>query len=466
MARDISEWLEGLGLDKYTAIFAENDIGFDVLPDLTQELLKDLGVASLGDRVRLLKAIETLDTNASGAVAETEILVPSQPVEAERRQLTVMFCDLVGSTALSQQLDPEDLRDVMRRYQDAVAGAVARYEGHVAKFLGDGVLAYFGWPQAYEDQAERAIRAGLNALEAVAGVTGEDGTSLGARVGIASGLVVVGDIIGDAASDVEAVTGETPNLAARLQGVAEPGQLVIGPTTRQLIGTTFVLDELGAQNLKGFSEGIPAWRVVSEGTAESRFEAAHGSGLSHLVGREHELGLLSERWCLAKAGEGQMVLLSGEAGIGKSRLVQALRAEIGTAPHFRLRYQCSSHHTNSAFYPLIQRLERAAGFAAADSADVNLDKLEDLLRPSTDDLARIAPLFAALLSLPGDERYGVLELTPQQRRERTIEALIGQVLSLSRQRPVLFVVEDAHWIDPSMEDLIGEIMVRIADQAV
>ena len=465
MAGDIKRWLEDLDLAKYADVFIENEVGLRDLPHITDSDLREIGLP-LGPRKRILGAISALIETETPASDEGVMAGRMLASQAERRQLTLMFCDLVGSTELSHQLDPEDLRDVMRRYQDAVAGAVARYQGHVAKFLGDGVLAYFGWPQAFEDQAEQAVRASLDAIAAVEDVRLDGGETLCARVGIATGQVVVGDLVGEVTSDLEAVSGEAPNLAARLQGVAEPGQIVIGATTHRLIGTAFVLEDLGPHDLKGFSETVRAWGVIGEGTAESRFEVSHEGTLTHLVGREHDLGLLSERWRLAKGGEGQIVLLSGEAGIGKSRMVQGLRDEIGEAPHLCLRYQCSPHHSNSAFYPLIQRLERAARFTAEDSAEVKLDKLEDLLRPTTDDLAAIAPLFAALLSLPAEHRYGPLDLTPPQRRERTIEALIGQVLSLSRQRPVLFIVEDAHWIDPSMEGLIGEIMARIADQPV
>jgi class 3 adenylate cyclase/tetratricopeptide (TPR) repeat protein len=465
MSRGIDQWLDGLGLGRYAEAFADNEIDLHALPHITEEDLKEIGVA-LGARRKLLAAIAELGDSDEPPTADERSDERSASAEAERRQLTVMFVDLVGSTALSQRLDPEDLRDVLRRYQDVVAAAVARYEGHVAKFLGDGVLAYFGWPQAYEDQAERAVRAGLGAVAAVEGVRLDGGERLCARVGIATGQVVVGDLVGDTATDVEAVIGETPNLAARLQSIAGEGQVVIGLTTRHLLGTAFELKDLGRHDLKGFSEAVFAWGVVGESAAESRFEAAHTGTLAHLVGREHELGLLCERWELAKGGEGQVVLLSGEAGIGKSRMVQALRNEIGDEPHFRLRYQCSPHHMNSAFRPVIQRLERAAGFLSEDGGEAKLDKLEALLKPTAEDVAAIAPLFAALLSLPGEDRYGPLDLTPQQLRDRTIEALIDQVLALSRQRPVLFVVEDAHWIDPSTQDLVGEIMARVADQAV
>jgi len=336
----------------------------------------------------------------------------------------------------------------------------------VARFLGDGVLAYFGWPQAYEDQAERAIRAGLDAAAAVEGIGLDHAESLRARVGIATGEVVVGDLIGDVTSDMEAVTGETPNLAARLQGIAQTGQVVISSTTRRLVGTTFELEDLGPHRLKGFSEDVLAWGVIGESAVESRFEAAREGALTRLVGREHELGLLRERWELAKDTEGQVVLLSGEAGIGKSRMVQDFRKEIGDELRFNLSYQCSPHHTNSAFYPVIQRLQRAADFSIEDSIGAKLDKLETLLRSTQESIDAIAPIFAALLLLPAEDRFGSIDLTPQQLRYQTIEVLIDQVLALSRQRPVLLVVEDAHWIDPSMGEYVGEIMPRIVDQAV
>jgi class 3 adenylate cyclase/tetratricopeptide (TPR) repeat protein len=470
---DIVPWLEGLGLGQYAPAFIESGIGLDILSELSEDDLKDLGL-NLGDRRRLQRAIQSLSSSPVRALAPTtsppgpDLGAREQPVleKAERRQLTVVFCDLVGSTELSHRLDPEEMREVIRRYQDAVAAVVARYEGSVAKFLGDGVLAYFGWPRDWENQAERAIRAGLDATAAVAAITLDGGQALRARVGIATGRVVIGDIVGEAAAELDAVVGETPNLAARLQGIAAPGQVVIGPTTRQLIGNVFELEDLGPQGLKGFSEAVGVWRVIGEGTAESRFEASHAGMLARFVGREHELGLLHERWELARGGEGQIVLLSGEAGIGKSRILQALRDEIGEESLFRLHCQCSPHHTNSAFYPMVQRLERAAGFAAADTAAAKLDKLEALLEPTAASLKAVAPLFAALLSLPAEARYGPLQLTPQQRRDRTVEALIEQVLSLSRQAPVLLVVEDAHWVDPSTEHLIGEIMPRIAEAAV
>ncbi len=462
MSGDIAHWLEGLGLSQYAKTFARNDIDLEVLPDLSDDDLKDLGL-TLGHRRKLLKAVAALP-------AEKEHAPPSTPAprkaEAERRQLTVMFVDLVGSTALSQRLDPEELSELIGGYQIAVAGEVARVEGHLARYMGDGVLAYFGFPRAHEDSTERAVRAGLAIVETVGGLTSPDGESLRVRVGIATGSVVVGDIIGEGAAQEEAVTGTTPNLAARLQSMAEPGQVVIDAMTRRLTGAAFVLEDLGHRELKGFAEPVAAWSVVGEGVSDSRFETTHAGALTRFIGREHELGLLHERWELVKGGEGQVVLLSGEAGIGKSRIVQALREKIAGEPHFRLPYQCSPHHGNSAFYPIIQRLERAARFSGTDGPEHKLDKLESLLRMSTENIDAEAPLFAALLSLPAADRYGALKLTPEQRRDHTIEAMIGHVLALSRQRPVLFMLEDAHWIDPSTETFVGEMMARVADAAV
>jgi class 3 adenylate cyclase/predicted ATPase len=455
MLDDIRQWLEELGLGEYVDAFVENRIDADVLSKLTSNDLKDIGVIAVGDRRKMLDAMAAL-SESGVAPNDTNAASPSEQrsMAAERRQLTVMFCDLVGSTTLSRQLDPEDLRDVMRRYQDAVAGAVTRYGGHVAKYLGDGVLAYFGWPQAYEDQAERAVRAGLDAVEIVNNVQVGDGRSLEARVGIATGQVVVGDLVGESGRDAEAVSGQTPNLAARLQGVAEPGQVVIGDATRRLIGQTFALADLGAQELKGFDAPMHAWAIAGEESVESRFDAAHGSSVMRLVGREGELQLLLQRWQLARQGEGQAVLLSGEAGIGKSHLSQALCDALKDQPYTLVRCQCSPYHSNSAFYPVIQQLRRAAGFTAADDDDARLDKLERL--PGV-----TAPtLLANLLSLPHRDRYGEIDLTPAQIKQETIAAIVAQLLYQAARRPLLLLLEDAHWIDPTSTELLELVIAR------
>jgi class 3 adenylate cyclase len=375
---DIVVWLRSLGLGKYEAAFRENDIDETVLPGLTHETLKDLGVTSVGHRLKLLEAIAALHTNAESKApsvdAATRSSAPGTHPEdrAERRQVTVMFSDLVGSTALSARMDPEDLREVISAYQKCVADTVGRFGGFVAKYMGDGVLVYFGYPQAHEDDAERAVRAGLELVAAVSGL--KTHAALQTRVGIATGLVVVGDLIGSGASQEQAIVGETPNLAARLQGVAEPNSVVIAESTRKLVGNLFELEDLGAKDLKGVEWPVRAWAALRPSSVESRFEALHASGVTKLVGREEELELLLRRWSKAKSGEGQVVLLSGEPGIGKSRLTAALLDAIAE-PHTRLRNFCSPQYTDSALYPTIGQIERAAGFARDDTRPAKLEKL-------------------------------------------------------------------------------------------
>ena len=461
---DIVIWLRSLGLGRYEAAFRENDIDETVLSSLTHETLKDLGVTSVGHRLKLLETIAALSNDASGKPhsvdTATTSSAPSAHTEdrAERRQVTVMFSDLVGSTALSARIDPEDLREIISAYQKCVAETVGRFGGFVAKYMGDGVLIYFGYPQAHEDDAERAVRAGLELVAAVSGL--KTHAALQTRVGIATGLVVVGDLIGSGASQEQAIVGETPNLAARLQGVAEPNSVVIAESTRKLVGNLFEFQGLGAQNLRGISGAVEAWAAIRPASVESRFDALHTSGLSELVGREEELELLLRRWSKAKSGEGQVVLLSGEPGIGKSRLTAALLERLAHEPHTRLRYFCSPQHTDSAFFPIISQMERAAGFAHDDALQAKLDKLDTLLSqsftPSQD-----AALFAEMLSLTNDGRYPKLELSPQQRRQKTLEALTAQLEALSSSNPVLMIFEDAHWIDPTSLEAVGRAVDRI-----
>jgi class 3 adenylate cyclase/predicted ATPase len=378
---------------------------------------------------------------------------------AERRQVTVMFSDLVGSTALSARMDPEDLREVISAYQRCVAEAVRRFGGFVAKYMGDGVLIYFGYPQAHEDDAERAVRAGLELIAAIRDL--KTRAALKTRVGIATGLVVVGDLIGSGASQEQAIVGDTPNLAARLQGVAEPNSVVVAESTRRLVGSLFELEDLGPQELKGILGPVRAWSALRPASVEGRFEAMHASGLTDLVGREEELDLLLRRWSNAKSGEGQVVLLSGEAGIGKSRLTAALLERLASEPHTRLRYFCSPQHTDSALYPIIGQMERAAGLAHDDKPPAKLDKLGAVLAQtstSTEDAA----LFAEMLSLPNDGRYPALDLSSEQRRQKTLEALISQIEALTSRNPVLMIFEDAHWIDPTSLEVLGRAMDRIA----
>ena len=458
--QQIADWLQKLGLGQYAQRFAENDISFGILPDLTDQDLKELGVASLGHRRQLLRAIAELKGGeAATPKPSTEDIAPVRPHDtAERRQVTVMFSDLVGSTALSARMDAEDLREVISAYQKCVASTVQRFGGFVAKYMGDGVLVYFGYPQAHEDDAERAVRAGLELVAAVGAL--KTRAPLQTRVGIATGLVVVGDLIGSGASQEQAIVGETPNLAARLQSIAEPNSVVIAESTRKLVGNLFELEDLGAQDLKGIAGPARAWAVLRASSAEGRFEAMHATGLTELVGREEELELLLRRWSKAKTGEGQVVLLSGEPGIGKSRLAAALLERLASEPHTRLRYFCSPQHTDSALYPIISQMERAAGFAHDDTAQAKLDKLDALLAQSVTP-RQDAALFADMLSLPNDERYPTLDLAPQQRRQRTIEALTAQVETLSRSNPVLMIFEDVHWIDPTSLEALGRTVDRL-----
>jgi class 3 adenylate cyclase/tetratricopeptide (TPR) repeat protein len=461
----IEQWLATLGLDQYASTFRYNDIDIRALAYLDEEDLKELGV-SLGHRRVLLAAITSLDPETLVPQPTTTSAARSSPDEAERRQLSILFCDIADSTELTHSLDPEEMRELLRRYHNLVGDSVRRYRGYIARFVGDGILAYFGWPQAYEDQAESAIRAGLDAAKAVATIKLNDGESLQARFGIDTGEVVVGDLIGEETSDAETVTGLSANLAARLQGVAMPGQVVIGGNTRTLVGKAFELEDLGEHSFKGFREAMQAWAVTSERESETRFETVRGIALTDLVGRKNELALLRDRWELAKGSEGQVVFLSGEAGIGKSRVVQGFWHDIHQEIRFNLHYQCSPHHNNSAFYPVIQRIQKAARFSSEDTVDSKLDKLEHLLKYLGNYDPAEASLFASLLSLPGEARFGQLDLTPQQLKQRTVETLISQIMSLSRRRPVFIAVEDVHWIDPSMAEFVAELIPRIADQPI
>ena len=411
----------------------------------------------------MLRAIVNLEAAEKSAPALT-VAAPASAVPvglhdtAERRQVTVMFSDLVGSTALSARMDPEDLREIISGYQKCVAETVQRFGGFVAKYMGDGVLIYFGYPQAHEDDAERAVRAGLELIAAVSDL--KTHAALQTRVGIATGLVVVGDLIGSGASQEQAIVGETPNLAARLQGIAEPNSVVIAESTRKLLGNLFELEDLGSQELKGISGTDMAWAALRPASVESRFDALHATGLTQLVGREEELELLLRRWSKAKTGEGQVVLLSGEPGIGKSRLTAALLERIAAEPHTRLRYFCSPQHTDSAFYPIIGQMERAAGLASDDTAQAKLDKLDAVLAQTSTSI-QDAVFFAEMLSLPNDGRYPVLERAPQELRQKTLEALTTQMEALSRSNPILMIFEDVHWIDPTSLESLGRTVDRL-----
>jgi class 3 adenylate cyclase len=444
---DVAAWLRGLSLGRYEQAFRDNEIDWEALSNLTAEDLKDLGVVLGSHRRKLLEAITALRGDI-GPVPETTITASP----AERRQLTVMFCDLVGSTALAARLDPEDLREVIAGYHRAVAEVIGRFDGFVAKYMGDGVLVYFGYPQAHEDDAERAVRAGLGVIDAVGRLCNKTAT-LQARIGIATGLVVVGDLIGEGSAQEQSVVGETPNLAARLQALAEPNAVVIAAGRHRLVGDLFEYRDLGAVEVKGIAAPVPAWQVLRPSAVESRFEALRGSALTPLIGRDEEIELLMRRWTRAKAGDGQVVLVSGEPGIGKSRITAALAERLHVEPYLRLRYFCPPYHQDTALFPFIDQLGRAAGFARDDPPAIKREKLEAVLAlavPPDEDVA----LLADLLSLPASDRHLLPNLSPQRKNERTLEALIRQLEGLARRQPVVMVFEDAHWMDPTSRELL------------
>jgi len=461
---DLRDWLRGQNLEQYADALEADDIDLDILPDLDDHDLERLGL-SLGNRRRLLKAIAARNTATAPVSFENKAFSPDKALseavaprsgDAERRQVTVMFADMVGSTALSAKLDPELLGGLLRRYQDAVAGAIGRYGGFVAKFMGDGVLAYFGFPRAFEDAAERAVRAAIGILSEVGAIELPDGTRVQARIGIATGLVVVGEIIGTGTAQERTIVGETPNLAARLQAIAGADCILISESTQKLLGGLFELTHTGEHELKGFGRRVPAWQVCGEASVESRFAAIRTGGLP-LIGRAHEMGLMRERWHLARQGEGQIVTVTGEAGIGKSRVIEALQEELAGEAHDRINLQCTPHHSDSALYPVIQYLSRAAGIAPADSPDERARKVRAFLGARHIDNAAALPRLAELLSIPVAE--AVPPESPAQRKATTLALIVEIITRASDGDPVLIVLEDAHWIDATT----AEMMMRLAD---
>jgi predicted ATPase/class 3 adenylate cyclase len=467
MPIDIVQWLRGLGLEPYAAAFLANDIDAEVLLEITADDLVELGVTSIGHRRKLLSAIAALKDGRDSFVAASPPELVGQerdaglvPNAAERRQLTVMFCDLVGSTALASRLDPEDLREILEAYRAAVASVVAEGSGYVAKYMGDGVLSYFGYPQAHEHDAERAVRAGM-AVVAGVGRLKAGGTALASRVGIATGLVVVGDLIGVGHAQERGVVGETPNLAARLQELAPANAVLVAESTRRLVGDLFEYRDLGPVAIKGFRDSVSASQVLGESSIESRFEALRSATLSPLVGREEEVRLLLRRWKQAKAGEGQIVLISGEAGIGKSRIAAALQERLQAERPIRLRYFCSPNRRNSALFPIIAELERAAGFARHDDPVEKREKLSALLSQSGNTVPDLEAAFADLLAVPAGDGLPNLTGNPREKRERILSALVRRLEDLARQQPVLLLFEDAHWSDSISLDLLERFAERM-----
>ena len=472
----VSVWLENLGLEIYRESFQNNAISWDVLPELKERDLEALGVL-LGHRKKLLRAIAQLSESAEargpdgtsiGLSPEKQPFPPERD-QAERRRLTVMFCDLVGSTALSRRLDPEDLQDVLRRFLDACSQATGRFNGYIAKYMGDGMLVYFGYPRAHEDDAERAIHAGLAILDTVKTLNQgnpDPGCGIAARIGIATGQVVVGEVIGQETAKERSVVGETPNLAARLQALAQPDQLVIDPVTKRLVGNEFDFAEHGTFPLKGFETPLQTWQVLSSRLSASRFESYRSSQLASFVGREDEISLLFGRWREAVDGEGQVVLLCGEAGIGKSRLARRLGDRLTDQRYRRIQFQCSPYHTNTALYPAINFLRQAAGIASQDSSEAQLNKLAVMTIESGIDNRETVSLLADLLSIQDDHRYPSLTVSPEKRKEMTLAALVYYLQRLADRAPVFFIVEDAHWLDPTTLDLLTRIIDRIRQMRV
>jgi len=462
---DVAEWLDRHGLGQYAQTFEDNNIEYSVLPDLTENDLKKLGVSSLGHRKKLLRAIEALTAarhppRTTTTVSNVAVVPPAlvQPREAEFRQITVMFSDLVGSTQLSEKLDPEDLRKLIDGYRGECSTAISRYGGEVARYFGDGVMAFFGWPYAREDNAARAIHA---ALEIVSGVTKSSApVTLTCRVGVCSGPVVVGEI-GDSGTWSMDAVGETPNIAARLQTIAAANTVLISESTRRLVSAAFDFQDLGLQELKGVTEPLRVYRVLSAKDTASRFEAAHVGSLTPLIGRSSELSLLLDRWQKVKEGDGQVIFLSGIPGVGKSRLLHELKSHIEQEPHVLLYHQCSPYHGQSAFYPVIGQIQQAAQLTAREADADKLAKLRAYLPHSTDHSIEPVLLIAKLLSIPLENHHELSGLTAQQIKNRTISTLVDMRLAFSLQRPTLCLFEDAHWLDPSTLELLELIISRI-----
>ena len=465
----IRQWLQLHGLGECADLFERERIDLQALRHLSEAEIKELGLP-LGLRVRLNSAVQNLRAGSplaevaphNGGPEASDLL--GHAARVERRQLTVMFCDLVGSTSLAEQIDPEELRDLMRAYQGACTGAVTRYEGHVAQYLGDGLMVYFGWPRAHEDDAERAVRAALEIVKAVKAVPAP--APLCVRIGIATGSVVVGETGGGDASVPKLAVGETPNLASRVQSLAKSDEIVIAATTQRLVGDAFVLRDMGEHALRGIIAPVRTFQVAGASEVDDRFEASHGRSSVPVVGRESELALMQDRWRQVVEGEGQVLAFSGEAGVGKSRIARTLRAQTDGLAHQFLRYQCSPYFANTAFYPIIENLKRAAGIAEEDASELKLGKLEALLARSGTAADDAAPLLAALLSLPGGARYPALDLSAPQQKERTIEVVIGHIRYMATTAPVVVLFEDVHWIDPSTRELLDYLVARIGDARV
>ena len=463
---ELAAILASLGLGQYEEAFEAADVDLDVLPMLTDGDLKEIGL-SLGHRRKLLAAIADGRVKAAQSARAAETPAPAtHSGEEQRRQVTVLFCDLIGSTYLTEHVQPEEMGRIIRQFQDGTAGAISRFEGFVDRFMGDAVLAFFGYPRAHENAAERAVRAALAIVDVMGSLTTPTGERLAARIAIASGPALFGEIVEHGGAREPVVTGEVINLAARLQVIAPVNGIVIAPSTRRLLRDLFELVDLGTQDFKGIGRPVRAWRVVRERQTGTRFEAAFDHLRSPIVGREAETALLQDRWQSACSGEGQVVLLSGDAGMGKSRIVQVLRDHVAGSPHVAIRYQCSPFHRNSALYPAIAQLQHAAGIEPSYPPDAKLARIETLVSEAGLADKDAMRLLADLLSIPYSDRLPALGLAPEEQKQRTMQVLVDQLLGSTRLNPTLLLVEDAHWIDPTTRELLSHVIMQSQKHAV
>jgi class 3 adenylate cyclase len=461
LRHELYQWLDGIGLAQYADLLAAHDIDRDILSLLSDADFDRLGI-SLGHRRLLLKAAAERQHSASERLDKLQGFVRSTDIKAERRHLTVLFCDIAGSTKLSTQLDPEELAGVLREFQSCCGEAIRQYDGHFARFMGDGVLAYFGFPRAHEDDGERAVNAALKMMASIAASHSGAAHGIKVRIGIATGLVIVGDLVGEGPAVEFALVGEAPNLAARLQQLARPNQILASSGTRRLLGSRFVLEDAGERTLDGFDRPVRIWSVVKSNAIESRFEARQAAPLTRFVGRGRELALLHDCYRAAGQGDGRVVLISGEPGIGKSRLVMALVQELTGNSGSVLLFQCSPYHTSSAWHPVVRHLEDAAGIDPEQPPALRLRKLETLVEQRLAGGRKdFVPVLAALLNVPTGGRHARLELAPPQLKARTFEALLtlfrAHAGENAGERPAIFVFEDVHWIDPTSLELLERL---------
>ncbi|MGV7218239.1 ATP-binding protein [Bradyrhizobium sp. UFLA05-112] len=467
---DLKGWLEGAGLGQYTELFAQHRLDLDVMPDLTEADLAELGLP-LGDRKRLRRAMATLLSPEPAGPSPAPQATARAEVGAERRQLTTMFCDMVDSTPLSARFDPEDVRDMIASFRETCVRVVKHYEGFAARFVGDGILVYFGYPTAHEDDAERAVRAGLEIVRVLSTARaveprGALSHAPAVRIGIATGLVVVGDLVGQGTEERDSAVGETVNLAARLQGLAPPNGVVISASTQSLLKGKFDYRNLGIQALKGLSEKVQAWHVVRPSRVETRFAASMGTRLTPRVNREEEVSLLTGRWQQARQGDGQVVVLFGEPGIGKSRIVQEIFGTIAGERHRQISLQCSPYYTSTAFHPFSAQLKFVLGLDREDATAMSLSNLEAAVAVAGSEVAQVTPLLAALLSIPTGDRYPPLDLSPQQQKDATVSAIVNHLLGLAREQPLVIAFEDLHWIDPTSREVIDLLVDKVHGQPI